>query len=91
MGGNVETKCQAEKEGMTLQGLHSNRNLSHIQLPNPDTIVHDNSASWQEPDIAVSWEAWPVPYKYRGGFSQPTIELSKGSPIEELAKGSKEL
>ena len=76
---------------MTLQRLPPNRNPFHIQLPNTDTIVHDNSASWQEPDIAVSWEALPVPYKYSGGFSQLTIELSKGCPVEELEKGPKEL
>ena len=29
--------------------------------------------------------------KYRGGHSQPTIELSTGSPMEELEKGPKEL
>ena len=29
--------------------------------------------------------------KYRGGHSKPTIELSIGSPMEELEKGPKEL
>jgi hypothetical protein len=29
--------------------------------------------------------------KHRGGFSQPTIGLSTGSPLEELEKGLKEL
>jgi hypothetical protein len=32
-----------------------------------------------------------VPHKYRGGFSQPSIGLSIGSPVEELEKESKEL
>jgi hypothetical protein len=41
--------------------------------------------------MAVSWEALPEPYKYRGGCSQPTNGLSEGSPIEELDKGPKEL
>ena len=40
---------------------------------------------------AVSWEGLPVPDKYRGGYSQPTIALSTGSPMEELEKGPKEL
>jgi hypothetical protein len=31
------------------------------------------------------------PYKYRGGFSLPTIRLSTGYLIEELEKGLKEL
>jgi hypothetical protein len=33
----------------------------------------------------------PVPHKYRGGCSQPTIGLSIGSPMKELEKGPKEL
>ena len=46
---------------------------------------------WQEPDIAVPWEALPEPDKYRGGCSQPTIWLSMGTPIKELEKGLKDL
>jgi hypothetical protein len=42
-------------------------------------------------DIAVSWEALPKPYKYRGGCSQPNIALSVGSSIKDLEKGLKEL
>jgi hypothetical protein len=41
--------------------------------------------------IAVSQKALPEPDKYRGGGLQPTIGLSRGSPIEELEKGMKEL
>jgi hypothetical protein len=44
-----------------------------------------------EPDIAVPWEALPEPDKYRGEYLQPAIELSMGSPMEELEKGLKEL
>jgi hypothetical protein len=32
-----------------------------------------------------------VPDKYRGGYSQPTVGLSTGSPIEELEKEPMEL
>jgi hypothetical protein len=39
------------------------------------------SACWQEPDISVSWEALPVPDKYRGGYSQSTIGLSTGANL----------
>ena len=49
---------------------------SHIQSENPDTIVAANKCSWQEPDIAVSWEDPPVPDKYKSGCSQPPIGLS---------------
>jgi hypothetical protein len=48
-------------------------------------------ACWQEPDIAVSWEALPVSGKYRSGSSQPSIGLRTGSPMKELEKGPKEL
>ena len=49
------------------------------------------SACWLEPDIAVTWEVLPVHEKYRRGHSQPAIELSTGSPVEELEKGYNEL
>jgi hypothetical protein len=49
------------------------------------------SAYWQNPGIAVSREAPPVPDKYRGGSSQPIIGLSTGSPMRELEKGPKEM
>jgi hypothetical protein len=61
------------------------RDPSHIQIPKPDTIA--DAKCWQEPDMAVSWEALTEPNKYWGGCSQ----LSTGSPLEELEKGLKEL
>jgi hypothetical protein len=45
--------------------------LSHLgihPINNPDTIVYANKillTGWQDPDIAVSCEAMPVPGKYR--------------------------
>jgi hypothetical protein len=33
------------------------------------------SACWQQPDMAVSWEALPKPDKSRSGCSQPNIGL----------------
>ena len=39
-------------------------------------------ACWQEPDTADSWEALPVPDKYRSGWSQPSIGQSTGFPNE---------
>jgi hypothetical protein len=41
--------------------------------------------------IAGSWEALPVPDKYRSGYSQPSIGLSIGSPMKELEKVLREL
>jgi hypothetical protein len=49
------------------------------------------SACWQELDIAVTWEALPVPDKFRGRWSQTTIVLSTESLNEDLEKGFKEL
>jgi hypothetical protein len=44
-----------------------------------------------DPVIAVSYEAMPVPGKYRSGCSQSSIEWSSGPPMEELEKVPKEL
>jgi hypothetical protein len=54
-------------------------------------LLMTTSASWQNPDIAVSWEALPVPDKYRGECTQPSIGLSTGFPMVELEKGPKEV
>ena len=64
------------------------KDSSHIQLPNPDTIV-DAHKCWLTK--AIIWEALLVHDKYRGGHSQPAIELSTVSPMGELEKGPKEL
>ena len=41
--------------------------------------------------MTVYWKALPEPCKYRDRFSQPTIGLSTGSPMEELEKRLKAL
>ena len=46
---------------------------------------------WQDPDIAVSCEAMPVPGKYRSGYSQSSIGWNTGPSMEELEKVPKEL
>jgi hypothetical protein len=66
-------------------------NPSHIQSPNPDTFIMPTRVYWQEPVIAVSWEALPVPDKHRNGCSKPSIGLNLGSPMKELDKGPKKL
>jgi hypothetical protein len=38
-GGNMETKCGAETEGKAASETAPPGDPSHIQLPNPDTIV----------------------------------------------------
>jgi hypothetical protein len=41
--------------------------------------------------IAASYEAMPVPGKYRSGCSQASIRWNIGPPMEKLKKASKEL
>jgi hypothetical protein len=54
-------------------------------------LCMSTSACWQEPAIAVSWEALPAPDIYRRECSQSFIGLSTGCPMEELEKGPNEL
>jgi hypothetical protein len=63
--------------------------MPYMQIPNPDTLADAKNACWQEPDTAVSWEALPDPEQYRWGYSQPTIGMSTGIPVEELEEGLK--
>ena len=87
MGANTETKCRTKTKGKAIQrlpylGIHpiySHQTQTLLQMP--------RSASWQEPDIAVSWEVLLESDKYRGRCSQPTTELSTRSPMEEFEKG----
>jgi hypothetical protein len=44
-----------------------------------------------DPVIAVSYEAMPVPGKYRRGCSQSSIGWNTGAPKEKLEKAPKEL
>jgi hypothetical protein len=86
-----ETKCGAETEGKTIQRL-PHPGIHHIYSHQAQTVLWmTTSTCWQEPDIATSCEPLPVPDKYRGGCSQPTIGLSTRSRMEELEKGPKEL
>ena len=91
LGVNTEAKCGAETEGKAIQRLPDLR-IHPIYSQQTETLLWmPRSAWWQEPDIAVSWEALPVPDKYRSGCSQSSIGLSTGSPMKELEKGLKEL
>jgi hypothetical protein len=69
MEGVTETKFRAETEGMTILrlpdlGIHpinNHQTQTLLQMP--------TRACWQEPDIAVSWQALAVTGKYRSGQS----------------------
>jgi hypothetical protein len=41
--------------------------------------------------IAVSYEAMPVPGKYRSGCSQSSVRWNTGPPMQKLEKALKEL
>ena len=45
----------------------------------------------EDPVIAVSYEALPVPGKHRSGCSQSSTGWNTGPPMEELEKAPKEL
>jgi hypothetical protein len=91
IGRNMKTKCGAETEGKPIQRL-PHLGIHPIYSHQTQTLLWmPRSECWQEPDIAISWEALPVPDKYRSRCSQPKIGLSIGSPMEELEKGLKEL
>jgi hypothetical protein len=90
-GRRYRDKYGAETEGKATQRL-SYLGIHPIYSYQTQTILWMlTSACWQEPDIAVSWEALPVPDKYRSEGSQPSIRLSIGSPMEEVEKGPKKL
>ena len=89
--GDTETKSGAESEGKTIQklqhlGIHPIYNYKTQTL-----LLMYTSACWQDLDIAVTCEALLVHDNYRGENSQPAIELSTDSPMDEIEKGPKEL
>jgi hypothetical protein len=80
----TETKYGAETEGMTIQRLFylGTHPIYNHQI---QTLLWMPTRSWwQGPDITVSWEALPMPDKYRSGCSQPSIVQSTGSPMKEF-------
>ena len=91
MGGNTEITCVAETEGKAIQRLF---HLGIFPLYSHQTLTllwMLRSACWQEPDIALSWEALPEPDKYRCECSQATIGLNMEMPMKEVRKRLKEL
>ena len=76
-----------ERASMDLH-LNIHRIYSH---QNQTLLWMLTSASWQEPDITVSWGVLTVPGKYRSGCTQLSIRWSTGSPMKELEKVPKKL
>ena len=91
MEGVTEAKFGAETKGWTIQRL-PHLGIHPIIIHQTQTLLHMPAIfSWQDPDIAISWEAMAVPDKYRSGCSQSSIGWNTGSPMEELEKVPKEL
>jgi hypothetical protein len=87
----TETKFRAETEGMTIQRLP---HLGFHPINNHQTqALLQMLARFcrQDPDIALSCEALPVPGKYRSGCSQSSIGQSTWSTMKELENVPKEL
>jgi hypothetical protein len=87
-GQSMEQKL---KERITIQRLTHMGSHTIYRQQSQILFQMPRSAYWQEPVIAVSWEALPESDKHRSGCSQPTIRLCKVTPMEELKKGLKEL
>ena len=88
--GNTWTKSGVETKGKTIQRLPHLRIHSICRHQTQTLLLIPRSASWQEPDIAVSWEAFLEPDKYRSGCLQSTIKLTTGTPMKELGEGLRE-
>jgi hypothetical protein len=91
MEGVTETKFGAEREERPTQRLPY-LEIHLINNHQTQTVLHTPARFCrQDPDIAVSCEARPVPGKYRSGCSQSSIGWNIGPSMEELEKVLKEL
>ena len=91
MEGVTETMFGAKMKGWAIQRL-PHLEIHPIISNQTQTLLHMPARfCWKDPDIAVSCEAMPVPYKHRSGCSQSAIGWITGPPMEELEKVPKEL
>ena len=85
-----QKKIERQSMEQILKERHSEaaqpRDPSHIQLQNPDTIVDAYkcllTGAWYRCHLGGSASAWQI----QRGHTQPAIELSGESPMEELEK-----
>ena len=88
--GVTETKFRAEMEERTIQRL-PHPGIHPIYNHQTQTLLHIPARfCWQDPDIAISYEAMPVLGKYRSGCSQSSIRWNTGPLMRELEKVPKE-
>ena len=88
---NMETKCRAETEGITIHCL-PNLWIHPIYRHQTQSLLWiPTLACWQEPNMAISWEAQPFLGKKRGWCSQTNIRLIMGFPVDKIQEELKEL
>ena len=84
MKGVTETKLELRRKDRPFR--------DYFTQGSTQTLLHTPPRfCWKDPDIAVSFEAMPVPGKHRSGCSQSSIGWNSGPPMEELEKVSKQL
>jgi hypothetical protein len=87
----TETKFRAETEERTIQRL-PHPGIHPIYNHQTQTLLHmPVRFCRQDPDIAISCEAMPVPGKYRSGCSESSIGWNTGPLKKELEKIPKKL
>ena len=91
MEGVTETKFGAKMKGWTIQRLPHLEIHPIISHQTQTLLYMPEILCWQDPDIALSCEAMPMPGKYRSGCSQSSIRWNTGPPMEKLEKAPKEL
>ena len=77
-GGNTETKGRAETEGKAIQTLPHSGIHPIYSSQTRMLLWMQGSACWQEPDIAVFWEALPEPHKYRDDACSQPLDWAQG-------------
>ena len=83
--------CWELRKGWAIQRL-PHPGIHPIISHRTQTLLHmPERFCWRDPVIAVSYEAMPVPGKYRSGCSHLSIGWNTGPPMKELEKAPKEL
>ena len=91
MKGVTETKFGDKMKGWTIQRI-PHLGIHPIISHQTQTLLHmPERFCCRDPVMAVSYEAMPVPGKYRSGCSQSSIGWITGPPMDKLEKAPKEL
>jgi hypothetical protein len=91
MKGVTKTKFGAMTKGWTIQRL-LHPGIHPIVSHHTQTLLYTPARfCLRDPNIDVSYEAMPLPGKYRSRCSQSPIGWNTGPPMEELEKVPKEV